>query len=164
MFAFLRRLRKRTGEDLSEIRNYVRLDDQLCTGGQPRSGHLVVLRAEGVKAVINLRRPSEHDAAAEEADASSLGLRYFNIPVDFKQPTDDNATEFLSITDDPSNRPAFVHCAVAGRVAPFVMIRRVLRDHWTVESAEAEAARISDVNVPHLIAFAKKYLESHAAR
>jgi protein tyrosine phosphatase (PTP) superfamily phosphohydrolase (DUF442 family) len=164
MFAFFRRLRKRTGEDLSEIRNFVRLDDQLCTGGQPLGGHLGVLRAEGVKAVINLRRPSEHDEAAEEAGATSLGLRYFNIPVDFKQPTEENATDFLRITDDPSNRPVFVHCAVAGRVAPFVMIRRVLRDHWTLQRAEAEAARISDVNAPHLMAFAKRYLERHAAR
>jgi protein tyrosine phosphatase (PTP) superfamily phosphohydrolase (DUF442 family) len=164
MFAFLRRLRRQTGEDLSEIRNYLRLDHHLCTGGQPLKGHLATLRAEGVKAVINLRRPSEHDAVGEEADAASLGLRYFNIPVDFKRPTEENVIEFLRITDDPSNRPAFVHCAVAGRVGPFVMIRRVLRDRWTVQRAEAEAARVSDVNAPHLMAFAKKYLEDHTGR
>jgi protein tyrosine phosphatase (PTP) superfamily phosphohydrolase (DUF442 family) len=66
----------------SSIRNFLRINDQFCTGGQPRLEHLEKLKAEGVKAIINLRQPGEHRAAEEESKAKELGLRYFNIPVE----------------------------------------------------------------------------------
>ena len=129
-------------QELPPIRNFVRVNDQFCTGAQPRLEHLEKLKAEGVKAIINLRTRGEHRADEEEAKAKELGLRYFNIPVVFGEPKEEQATEFLKITDDPENRPAFIHCAGAVRVGAFWMIRRVLRDGWTVERAEEEAEKI----------------------
>ncbi len=143
------------------IRNFVRVNDQFCTGAQPRLEHLEKLKAEGVKAVINLRLRSEHRADEEEAKAKELGLRYFNIPVVFGEPKEEQATEFLKITDDPENRPAFIHCAGAVRVGAFWMIRRVLRDGWTVEAAEEEAEKIGLREAPHLNEFARRYIEKH---
>jgi len=58
-----------------------------------------MLRAEGVKTIINLRPRSEHRAEEEEAKAKALGLRYFNIPVVFGDPKEEQATEFLKVTD-----------------------------------------------------------------
>src|SRR5512145_882218 len=126
-------------ENLSDIRNFLRVNKDFCTGGQPRLEHLEKLKAEGVKAIINLRQPSEHRAAEEEAKAKELGLRYFNIPVAYGNPKDEQATEFLKITDDPANRPAFIHCTAAIRVGAFWLIRRVLRDGWKFEDALEEA-------------------------
>jgi protein tyrosine phosphatase (PTP) superfamily phosphohydrolase (DUF442 family) len=140
------------------IRNFLRVNDQFCTGGQPRPEHFAELQAGGIKAVVNLRTPGEHRAAEEEATVRGLGMRYFNIPVAFSNPTDEQATEFLRITDDPANRPAFVHCTAAVRVGAFWMIRRVLRDGFTIEAAEAEAAKVGLVNSPHLNEFAKNYI------
>src|SRR5919206_4066378 len=94
-------------EDVTSIRNFLRVNKDFCTGGQPRLEHLEKLKAEGVKAIINLRQPSEHRAAEEEAKAKELGLRYFNIPVAFGDPKDEQVDQFLKITDDPENRPAF---------------------------------------------------------
>ena len=74
------------------IRNFVRVNEQFCTGGQPRMEHLEKLKSDGVKAIINLRRPTEHRADEEEAKAKELGLRYFNIPVAFGDPNDEQAT------------------------------------------------------------------------
>jgi len=148
-------------DDLSSIRNFLRVNKEFCTGGQPRLEHLQQLKAEGVKAIINLRQPSEHRAAEEEAKAKELGLRYFNIPVAFGDPKDEQVDEFLKITDDPENRPAFIHCAGAIRVGAFWMIRRVLRDGWKIEDAEAEAEKIGLRESPHLKEFARKYIESH---
>ena len=143
------------------IRNFVRINDQFCTGGQPKLEHLEQLKAEGVKAIINLRTPGEHRAAEEEAKAKELGLRYFNIPVVYREPKEEQATEFLKITDDPKNRPAFIHCTAAIRVGAFWMIRRVLRDGWKVEAAEEEAKKIGLRESPHLNEFARKYIEKH---
>jgi outer membrane protein assembly factor BamB/protein tyrosine phosphatase (PTP) superfamily phosphohydrolase (DUF442 family) len=148
-------------DDSGSIRNFLRVNKEFCTGGQPRLEQLEKLKADGVKAIINLRQPSEHRAAEEEAKAKELGLRYFNIPVAFGDPKDEQVAEFLKLTDDPENRPAFIHCAGAIRVGAFWMIRRVLRDGWKIEDAEAEAEKIGLRQSPHLNEFARKYIEKH---
>lgn len=150
-----------TQQEAPPIRNFVRMNNEFCTGAQPRLEHLEMLKAEGVKAIINLRPPSEHRAAEEEAKAKELGLRYFNIRFVFGEPKEEQATQFLQITDDPENRPAFIHCAAGIRVGALWMIRRVLRDGWTVEKAEQEAEKIGLRESPHLNQFARKYIENH---
>jgi protein tyrosine phosphatase (PTP) superfamily phosphohydrolase (DUF442 family) len=148
-------------QDSPPIRNFIRINDEFCTGAQPRLEHLEKLKAEGVKAIINLRVSSEHRAAEEEAKAKELGLRYINIPVAFGSPKEEQATEFLKVTDDPLNRPAFIHCAASIRVGAFWMIRRVLRDGWSIEKAEEEAVKIGLRDSPHLNEFARAYIEKH---
>ena len=148
-----------TQED--SIKNFLRVNKEFCTGGQPSLQHLEKLKADGVKAIINLRQPSEYAAAEEEAKAKALGLRYFNIPVSPTDPKEEQATEFLKISDDPENRPAFIHCRSAARVAAFWMIRRVLRDGWKIADAEKEAAKVGLGDHPVLSEFAHKYIESH---
>src|SRR5262249_38235245 len=112
-------------QQVPPIRNFLKINDQFCTGGQPRMEALEPLKAEGVKSIINLRTPGEHRAEEEEAKAKELGLRYYNIPVVFRDPKPEQADEFLKLTDDPANRPAFIHCTAAIRVGAFWMIRRV---------------------------------------
>ena len=148
-------------EGTPPIRNFLRINEQFCTGGQPRPEHLAKLKAEGVKTIINLRTRGEHRAEEEEAMAKELGLRYFNIPVVFADPKDEQVAEFLKITDDASNLPAFIHCTGAIRVGAFWMIRRVLRDGWTVDAAEEEAKKIGLRESPHLNEFARRYIERH---
>jgi protein tyrosine phosphatase (PTP) superfamily phosphohydrolase (DUF442 family) len=143
------------------IRNFLRVNDQFCTGGQPRPEHLEMLKKEGVKAIINLRRPIEHRADEEEAKAKELGLRYYNIPVAFADPREEQVDEFLRITDDVENRPAFIHCTAAIRAGAFWMIRRVLRDGFTIEAAEKEAEKVGLRESPHLNEFAKRYIGKH---
>ena len=147
--------------ELPPIRDFFRVNKEFCTGGQPRLEHLAKLKAEGVRSIINLRLPSEHRAEEEERAAKELGLRYFNIPVVTGEPKDEQVVEFLKLTDDPDNRPAFIHCASARRVGAFWMIRRVLRDGWTIEEAEREAEKVGLRESPHLNEFARKYIEKH---
>jgi uncharacterized protein (TIGR01244 family) len=148
-------------QESPSIRAFLRIDKDFCTGAQPRNEHLAELKAQGVKTILNLRPPSEHRAAEEEAKAKELGLRYFNIPVVFADPKDEQVAEFLRITDDAENRPMFIHCAGAIRVGAFWMIRRVLRDGWTIEKAEEEAEKVGLKESPHLNAFARSYIERH---
>jgi protein tyrosine phosphatase (PTP) superfamily phosphohydrolase (DUF442 family) len=144
----------------STIRNFVRVTSDVCTGGQPRPEHFARLRADGVRAVLNLRTPAEHRADEEREAAMAAGLTYFNIPVAYSTPTDAQADEFLKITDDPANRPIFIHCTAAIRVGAFWLIRRVVRDNWTWERALEEAKTVGLVNAPHLEAFVRSYIAS----
>jgi uncharacterized protein (TIGR01244 family) len=146
------------------IKNFLRINKEFCTGGQPSLQHLEQLKADGVKVVINLRQPTEYAAAEEEAKIKALGLKYFSIPVSPTDPKDEQAEAFLKITDDPANRPAFIHCRSAARVAAFWTIRRVLRDGWKMEDALKEAEKIGLGDHPVLKDFAHRYVESHRQR
>jgi outer membrane protein assembly factor BamB/protein tyrosine phosphatase (PTP) superfamily phosphohydrolase (DUF442 family) len=147
------------------IRNFLRVNEEFCTGGQPtKPEQFEKLKADGVKSIINLRVPTEHRAEEEVAKAKELGLRYFNIPVSFGNPNEAQVEEFLKITDDKENRPIFIHCTAAIRVGAFWMIRRVLRDGWSVKDAEAEAEKIGLRESPHWNEFARKYIEAHSTK
>jgi len=148
-------------QELPPIKNFTQINEKFCAGGQPRLEHLAKLKADGIKTIINLRPPGEHRAAEEEAKAKELGLKYINIPVAYGDPKEEQATEFLKITDDPANQPAFIHCTAAIRVAAFWMIRRVLRDGWTVDAAEEEANKIGLSTGPDLNKFARAYIEKY---
>jgi uncharacterized protein (TIGR01244 family) len=148
-------------QELPPIRNFLQVTPQFCTGGQPRIEHFARLKADGVKAVLNLRQPSEHRAEEERAAVEQAGLKYFNIPVVYSNPTDAQADEFLKITDDPANRPMFIHCTAAIRVGAFWTIRRALRDGMSIEAALEEGKKVGLVNAPHLEEFARRYIESH---
>ena len=147
--------------ELPPIRNFLKVTPEFCTGGQPRVEHFDKLKSDGVKAVLNLRQPGEHRAAEEQEAVQNAGLKYFNIPVNYQNPTDANVDEFLRITDDPANRPMFIHCTAAIRVGAFWMIRRVLRDGMTVDAAREEARKVGLTQGPHLEEFALQYIRKH---
>jgi uncharacterized protein (TIGR01244 family) len=144
-----------------DIRNFFRVTPDFCTGGQPRPEHFATLKADGVKAVLNLRQPGEHRADEEQEAVKAAGLKYFNIPVNYQQPTAAAVDEFLKITDDPGNRPMFIHCTAAIRVGAFWMIRRVLRDGMSYDAALEEARKVGLREAPHLEEFVKSYIASH---
>ena len=106
-------------------------------------------------------QPGQQKRRKEEAKAKELGLGYYNIPVVFGDPKEEQVKEFLRITDDVNNQPAFIHCAAGIRVGAFWMIRRVLRDGFTIEAAEKEAEQIGLHDSPHLNEFAKRYIEKY---
>ncbi len=147
--------------DPPSIRNFLQVTPEFCTAGQPRIEHFAELNARGLRSVINLRQPSEHRSEEEKAAVEAAGMRYFNIPVVYANPTDEQVDQFLKITDDPANRPLLVHCTAAIRVGAFWLIRRVMRDGMSWESALEEARKVGLKNAPHLEEFAKAYIASH---
>ncbi len=145
-----------------DIRNFLQVDADFCTGGQPRSEHFAMLRTRGVKAVLNLRTPAEYPIAEEEQAVRDAGLAYFNIPVVYREPKPEQLDEFLKITDDPANRPLFIHCTAAIRVGAFWLARRVLRDGWTWDAALAEARKVGlTASAGHLETFVRQYIAAH---
>jgi uncharacterized protein (TIGR01244 family) len=147
--------------ELPPIERFLQVTPEFCTGAQPRLDHFAKLKADGVKAVLNLRQPSEHRAEDERAAVEKAGLKYFNIPVVYTAPTDAQVDEFLKITDDAANRPMFIHCTAAIRVGAFWMIRRAVRDGLSADAALEEGKRVGLRNAPHLEEFARRYIDSH---
>lgn len=146
--------------ELTGIPRFLKLNDQVWTGGQPWIEHFPKLKDAGVKVIINLRAHAEYQGAREEAKVKELGMSYFNIPVDSQAPDELDADDFLKLTDEHlKNGPVFIHCAAAVRVGAFWMIRRVLRDGWELDKALEEANRIGLNNHPALTGFAKEYIE-----
>ena len=144
-----------------DIRNFLQVTPSFCTGGQPRPEHFAQLKKNGVKAVLNLRTPGEHRAEEEKTAVEAAGLKYFNIPVVYREPADADVDAFLKITDDEANRPMFIHCTAAIRVGAFWLIRRVVRDGMTWDAALAESRKVGLANAPHLEEFAKAYIAKH---
>lgn len=147
-------------QDFSNLKNFLRINDKICTGGQPSLEDLARLKADGVKAVINLRPASEMNVEEESAKAKELGLRYFHIPFDNANPMPEAADDFLKVTADTKNRPVFIHCTSANRVGAFWMIYRVLKDGWRLEDAEEEAKKVGMRN-PATREFALEYIRAH---
>jgi protein tyrosine phosphatase (PTP) superfamily phosphohydrolase (DUF442 family) len=145
--------------ELTGIPSFLKVTDQVWTGGQPWQEHFPKLKDAGVKVIINLRPHGEYDGVTEEKQVKELGMVYFNIPVSFNEPDELDADDFLKLTDEQlKNGPVFIHCAVGSRVGAFWMIRRVLRDGWEFEKALEEANRIGMRSQGRQFEFAKEYI------
>ena len=147
--------------DVPDIRKFLQVTPDFCTGAQPRPEHFAMLKSRGVKTVLNLRVPTEHRAEEEKAAVEAAGMKYVNIPIDYRNPKDADVDAFLQVTDDSANRPMFVHCTAAIRVGAFWLIRRVVRDSMTWDAAREEARKVGLVDAPHLEEFAKAYIARH---
>jgi len=146
--------------ELTGIPHFLKLNDQVWTGGQPWLEHLPKLKEAGIKVIINLRPNAEWQGEREAAKVKELGMSYFNIPVSFNEPDELDADDFLKLTDEQlKNGPVFIHCAVGARVGAFWMIRRVLRDGWDFDKALEEANRIGLRSQSPLTEFARDYIE-----
>ena len=146
--------------ELTGIPHFLKLTDQIWTGGQPWLEHYPKLKEAGIKVIINLRPHAEYQGEREEAKVKELGMKYFNIPVDFSAPDELDVDDFLKLTDEQlKNGPVFIHCAVATRVGAFWMIRRVVRDSWEYDKALEEANRIGLNNNARMIEFAREYID-----
>jgi uncharacterized protein (TIGR01244 family) len=145
--------------ELTGISHFLKVTDQVWTGGQPWPEHLPKLKDAGIKVIINLRPHAEHQGNNEEAKVKELGMAYFNIPVVGNAPDELDADDFLKLTDEQlKNGPVFIHCATGYRVGGFWMIRRVLRDGWEYDKALEEATRIGLRPQGPMVDFAKDYI------
>ena len=144
------------------IVNYTKVDAVVACGGATDTKALDGLKADGFKAVINLRTAGEQGANLEQnaARAKELGIKYISIPFAVAQPDPKAVDQFLAEIANKNNQPVYVHCGSASRVGSFWLVKRVLQDGWTVEKATEEAKFIGLRGEP-LEKFALDYIASH---
>lgn len=142
--------------------NYTRIDATVACAGATSVEAIPAIKADGFKAIINLRQASEEGANVEAAQqaATAAGLKYIHIPFNGADPNSDAVDQFLVAVKNPANSPVFIHCASANRAGMMWLIKRVVVDGWPLEKATAEAER-AGLSSPRLRAFALEYLKAH---
>lgn len=126
--------------EYKELPRFLRINEKLYRGAQPRRGGLMRLKELGVKTVINLRGTNEH-TRVEQAEARAMGLKYFNVAIGrFFRPSDAQVKRALAIINATENQPIFVHCNHGrDRTGLIIAIYRLEHDRWTDEEALREA-------------------------
>lgn len=144
------------------ITNYTKVDAIVACGGATETAALAGLKADGVASIVNLRLADEKGASIpeNEAQAKSLGLKYFHLPLSGAAPDPKVIDQFISIVGNKANQPVYVHCGSANRVGAVWLAKRVVQDGWPVEKASAEAKAIG-LTSPALEKFAMDYIAAH---
>ena len=119
-----------------EIYNFLRLSENLSSGGMPKAEQLRDGAAKGVQVVINLAPHDVPDALPEEAAlVRELGMQYINIPVHWNTPTRGSLDKFMDTMDEHQGKKILVHCEANFRASAFLSMYRVLRQGWKHEDA-----------------------------
>ena len=122
---------------LSAVRNFREVDPLLLTAGQPNEAQLADAAHQGCGVVINLALHDDprYSLTDEAGCVRGLGIAYVHIPVQFKQPTEQNLLDFFAAMDAHQGKKVLVHCAANYRVTAFLGLYRVIRQGWAREAA-----------------------------
>ncbi len=126
--------------------------------GQPQPDDLALLKREGIKTVITLRKRQEvpWDQAAE---VEKHGMKFIEVP--FGAPDELKPEVFdkiLKVLRDKKRGPTVVHCGAANRVGGIWYAYRVLDGNQTPAAALEEAKKVG-LRTPGYLDQAKAYVE-----
>ncbi|MDH3632438.1 MAG: protein tyrosine phosphatase family protein [Gammaproteobacteria bacterium] len=108
-------------QSVERIFNYVPISDEVSTSGQPSEAELKLIRDAGYSTIVNLApHNTENSLDDEYGYVTNLGVNYIHIPVDFKNPTNDDFVRFAQTMDDLKGTKVWVHCAANMRVSAFI--------------------------------------------
>lgn len=123
-----------------DILNYLKVNDDLITAGQPTVEQLKAAAGEGVTAVINLGTLNPSYALEDEAGlVRSLGLAYYHLPVAWDNPRESDFEAFEKVMLGLRGAKTLLHCAANYRATAFYALYGLKHLGWT--EAEAEAFR-----------------------
>ena len=128
---------------IEDIYNYLKVNDQIITGGQPTEEQLRAAAAEGFSVVINLATFDPHYSLKnEEALVRALGMRYHPIPVDWENPKESDFETFEQTLKQLPEGKLLIHCAANFRVTAFYGLYAMKNLGWNAVQMEAFRAAI----------------------
>lgn len=134
------------------------IDDKPTAGGQPSTSAYAKAAANGFRSVLTLRSAKDGvDLNREGFMVEQNKMRYFNIAVTNTLPPRKQVDEFLRVVRDKAHHPMLLNCGFAERVAPLMMIFRIVEQGWSEERAVEEAS-LSGIKKDSLKTFARDYL------
>jgi len=123
------------------VPNFHQVNDHIYRGAQPSSEGFHSLAKLGVKTVIDLRGGNGR-SKDERKTVEANGMHYVSMPLDgFLAPSAAQVSNLLSILNDGSAGPVFVHCRRgADRTGTIIAVYRITHDHWDNRKALDEAS------------------------
>jgi len=108
---------------MQEIINYIKINDNISSSGQPTKEQFEEIAKDNYEIIINLSsHNSENKLENEDEILSKLGLIYIHLPVDFLSPTKKNLKDFIDILSFFSEKKVWVHCIMNYRVSAFMYV------------------------------------------
>ncbi|WP_417326978.1 protein tyrosine phosphatase family protein [Halarcobacter sp.] len=108
---------------MNSILNYIKINENISTAGQPSVEQFQQIKNENFDVVINLALSSATNALEnEDKVVSELGMTYIHLPVDFEEPKISDLNLFLRIMSAIKDKKIFIHCAKNYRVTAFMYI------------------------------------------
>jgi tyrosine-protein phosphatase SIW14 len=126
--------------DVPGVGNFHQINNQVYRGAQPTKEGFANLAHLGIATVIDLREPGERsDKEAEVVKAT--GMRYISVPMKgLSAPAPEDVAKVLSVLNDLSAGPVFVHCRRgADRTGTVLACYRISHDGWDNRKALTEA-------------------------
>ena len=117
----------KSGVSIKKIYNYHEVAGLYPTSGQPSDNQLKLLCSAGYEVIINLAPTSslENSVVKEAEILAAQGSKYIHLPVDFKNPTEEDFGNFVSVLQEHKDSKVWVHCAANMRVSAFTYRYRV---------------------------------------
>ena len=132
---------------IDDIYNFLKIDEQIGTAGQPTIEQFADIAAEGYEIVINLALPTSDGAIPNEGEiVSTHGMIFVHMPVDFESPTAEDFELFNGLMNTFADKKVFVHCAMNMRVSAFVFAYRVRKRKAPRDIALADLTTIWQPN------------------
>jgi uncharacterized protein (TIGR01244 family) len=107
---------------LAAIASFRRVGPEMYASGQPAPEDWPLLRACGVRSVVNLRTASEQPGASEQGAVESAGLAYAPIPVADGNALSRGLVAHFHQALQSLAPPWLVHCASANRVGAMLAL------------------------------------------
>lgn len=122
------------------VGNFYQVNKEVYRGAQPSKEGFQNLAKLGVKTIIDLRE-ADSNATAEKKMVEAAGMHFINVPMrGMTTPSDADVQKVLSIFNDSTQGPVFVHCRRgADRTGTVVACYRISHDGWDNTKALKEA-------------------------
>ena len=143
------------GNTIEDTYNYLKIADSLTTSGQPTEKQFHLIKKSNYETVINLAPTSvlENSLKTEQLLLQELEIEYIHIPVDFKNPTEEDFQKFSNCLQASQDQKVWVHCAANARVSAFIY-----RYRCSVLGEDEEMAKIDLQKIWEPIGVWKKFI------
>jgi protein tyrosine phosphatase (PTP) superfamily phosphohydrolase (DUF442 family) len=109
----------------------------------PTPEQIPSIAENGVQVVINLATSISEGAIPNERDlVEAHHICYYNIPVDWNQPTFEKLSEFMTIMNKHKDEKILVHCQANFRATGFIALYRINHLGWKKDDAFKELRKI----------------------
>lgn len=146
-------------------KNYAEVNEFLTRSAQPLPEDFAWLKEHNVTDVINLRTNTDTSILFNEAaETEKLGMKYHNIAINHRKPTEKNITDFLDLMKniEKNKGKAHIHCLEGkDRTGLCAFIYKGLKGIGTTAENEAEWLKYGHdfKRYPNLRGWAKELLK-----